>query len=104
MFFRIDLIFRCIKSLGVLLTLSVILSISSTQVVVEECSVETASQQVEWVMARRSARRSVETKVAPGKSLRHHRPLASCSPIQNPFFAVCSERANLNGSGSHLII
>ena len=95
---------RIVRSLGVLLTLLAMFSISSTQVVVEECSQETVSQQLELVVVRRAVRRNDYTEIFTDFWFRPDRYLSAAKPTQNRFFAALTERANLNGSGTHLLI
>jgi hypothetical protein len=101
---KIQTTVRIVRSLGVLLTLLAMFSISSTQVVVEECSQETVSQQLELVMARRAVRRNDDTEDSADLRFRPDQYLSAAKPTRNRFFAALTERANLNGSGTHLLI
>ena len=95
--------FKLVRSIGVVFALMLMFSVSSTQVVVEECSLETVSEQIEMVVARRSARRAESDAVSAENWIRTERERSTTSTSYR-FADVRSERANLNGSGSHLII
>lgn len=95
---------RIARSLGVLLTLLVMFTISSTQVVVEECSQETVSQEIELVLARRAVQRVDNPQNSDDPQFRLNRPVTVSNQSPSRFFVALTERANLNGAGAYLLI
>lgn len=95
---------RFAKTLGVLVTLVTMLLVSSTQGAFEECSEESVCQEIELVLGRRDQRQSEES--CSRSQLTHAdycRPFQIVAAIDQVPLDT-SERANMNGSGSYLII
>ena len=96
--------FRFAQTLGVVSTLLAMLFVSSAQGAWEECSEETVTQEIELLVGRRQERRVEENDLVsvfqtPVAQQRPH-----SNPIQYRSFVVKTERENMNGSGTNLLI
>ena len=95
---------RFVRTLGVFLTLLAMLSISLTQVGFEECSRKSVSQELELVLVRRVVRRTDDSESAANQRVPLCRDLQAAKPLRNRFFSASTERAEMNGTGTHLLI
>ena len=88
---------------GVVMTLIAMLLVSSSQGAFEECSEESVSHEIEFVLGRRDQRKAEEhasvALIHPGFPT-----LVKTNGSKNRFLWISRERTKINGCGSHLRI
>lgn len=95
---------RLARSLSVIGTLMLTLVVTSTQGAFEECSEETVSQEIELVLGRREHRKTREIKQPNDIGCSLVRTPCTSDSATGELVIANSERSNLNGTGSYLLI
>lgn len=97
-------IIRFARTLSVLIALPAILFLSSNQGLVEESFHESVSHEIELVIARRDPARADKSQFAAQTSYPESKRFRFGRSSSFPSFLASSERAQMNGTGTYLLI